>query len=253
LTGEIIGFYTDEKGKVRPLTKSTGRRLAVPKYKHIKGKIDVRGADVEKDTVKIAVPTEKGDHVEREVILVRHPSPYAKVVKGEPLPAGRMKQRVWVEQTDNRIAVKSPYSPQFVAKAKTLGGVWDPKTETWRFPRVMEKRVRDTLYEIYGETGDGPVEVVDVRVKIDPFLESRTSELWIFNRKVLEAQRYGAKKDKNVAIISGELPNETLYGDLGKLRGRNIEVMIPNVPKALAERYAKSMPEEVKIIEGETV
>jgi hypothetical protein len=227
----VIGFYTDERGKVRPITSSSGWRLAEP---------------------KIEKPEEK--RAKEEITLVKHPVSYEKSTKKSSMsPQLRLMQRVWVEQIGDRIAVKSPYTPQFIAKAKELGGVWDPKTETWRFPRVMEKRVRDTLYEIYGETGDGPVEVVDVRVKIDPFVKNRTSDLWIFNRRVFEAQRYGVKKDKNVAIISGELPNETLYGDLGRLRGRNIEVMIPNVPKALAERYAKNMPEEVKIIEGETI
>jgi hypothetical protein len=81
-TGNVIGFYTDEEKRIRPITAPKGKRI---KWKFVKGKLDITGVDVEKDKVKIKVPTEEGGTVEREVELKRHPSPYATVAenKGE--------------------------------------------------------------------------------------------------------------------------------------------------------------------------
>lgn len=243
--GEVIGFYTDERGKVRPLTRSTGRR-PIAKFRHIKGKLDLRAIDAERDVVKVAVPTEKGEHVEREVILVRHPSPYAKVVRGELAPEARLKQRVKVEDKGDTIVVDTPFDPEFVREARRLGGKWNGSA--WVFPKVMKGYVKEALDRIYGETGEGPVEVVDVRIKIDPFLDENKS-LWMFNKEVFRVNSARTvSKGKGIAVVSGDVPERISTNTISGLKDKGIEVVIPNVPKALADKYAQQNPDAIKIM-----
>ena len=69
---KTVGFYTNKKKRVRPITPRK-------RWRPVRAKLDIRGADVQKDTVKVAVPDKQGKEVEREYALMRHPSPYAKL------------------------------------------------------------------------------------------------------------------------------------------------------------------------------
>jgi hypothetical protein len=55
-----------------------------------------------------------------------------------------------VEEEDGRIAVSSPFHPNFPAKARGLGGVWDPTRRVWVFDAGDNDRVRSLCLEIYG-------------------------------------------------------------------------------------------------------
>ncbi len=57
-----------------------------------------------------------------------------------------------VEQ-DGRIAVKSPYHPNFPARARGLGGTWDAARRVWVFDASEEDRVKSLCREIYGTDG----------------------------------------------------------------------------------------------------
>ena len=59
-----------------------------------------------------------------------------------------------VEQEDGRIAVSSPYHPNFPARARSLGGIWDAARRVWVFDAGDHDRVRSLCREIYGT--DGP-------------------------------------------------------------------------------------------------
>jgi DNA repair protein RadC len=54
-----------------------------------------------------------------------------------------------VEQ-DGRIAVSTPYHPNFPARARMLGGEWDAARRVWIFEAGDEVRVRRLCHEIYG-------------------------------------------------------------------------------------------------------
>jgi len=64
-----------------------------------------------------------------------------------------------VEEEDGRIAVSSPYHPNFPARARTLGGIWDTARRVWVFDAADNDRVRSLCREIYGtdgrESGEG--------------------------------------------------------------------------------------------------
>jgi DNA repair protein RadC len=57
-----------------------------------------------------------------------------------------------VEQ-DGRIAVSTPYHPNFPARARMLGGEWDAAQRVWIFDAGDEVRVRRLCQEIYGADG----------------------------------------------------------------------------------------------------
>ena len=59
-----------------------------------------------------------------------------------------------VEQ-DGRIAVRSPFHPNFPARARGLGGAWDPVQRLWVFDAAAHDRVKSLCQEIYGAGADG--------------------------------------------------------------------------------------------------
>ena len=59
-----------------------------------------------------------------------------------------------VEQ-DGRIAVTSPYHPNFPARARILGGQWDSVRRVWVFDAREHDRVKSLCREIYGTDGSG--------------------------------------------------------------------------------------------------
>jgi len=60
---------------------------------------------------------------------------------------------VSVVEHDGRIAVSSPYHPNFPARARLLGGDWDAARHVWVFDAGEDDRVRSLCREIYGTDG----------------------------------------------------------------------------------------------------
>jgi DNA repair protein RadC len=58
-----------------------------------------------------------------------------------------------VEEGDGRIAVSSPYHPDFPVRARGLGGIWDAVRRVWVFDAGDHDRVRSLCREIYGTDG----------------------------------------------------------------------------------------------------
>jgi DNA repair protein RadC len=58
-----------------------------------------------------------------------------------------------VEEQDGRIAVSSPYHPDFPFRARSLGGIWDTARRVWVFDAGDHDRVRSLCREIYGADG----------------------------------------------------------------------------------------------------
>ena len=55
-----------------------------------------------------------------------------------------------VEEEDGRIAVSSPYHPNFPVRARSLGGIWDAARRLWVFDAGDHERVRSLCREMYG-------------------------------------------------------------------------------------------------------
>jgi len=61
-----------------------------------------------------------------------------------------------VEEEDGRIAVSSPYHPNFLSRARSLGGIWNAARRVWVFDSADHDRVRLLCREIYGTDGTFP-------------------------------------------------------------------------------------------------
>jgi DNA repair protein RadC len=86
-----------------------------------------------------------------------------------------------VEEEDGRIAVSSPYHPNFPARARALGGIWNAARRVWVFDAADHDRVRSLCREIYGtdclengEAGMAPFPVA-VRHGRNEFAEAVTA------------------------------------------------------------------------------
>ena len=60
---------------------------------------------------------------------------------------------VSIVEQDGRLAVNSPYHPNFPARARLLGGDWDVARRVWIFDAREDDRVRSLCREIYGTDG----------------------------------------------------------------------------------------------------
>ena len=69
--------------------------------------------------------------------------------------AGRSVPLSIVEE-DGRIAVTSPYHPNFPARARVLGGSWDAVRRVWLFDAGQRDRVKSLCEEIYGAGAQFP-------------------------------------------------------------------------------------------------
>ncbi len=62
---------------------------------------------------------------------------------------------VSIVEEDGQIVVGSPYQPDFPARARALGGIWDAVRRVWRFDAGDGERVKSLCREVYGDAGDG--------------------------------------------------------------------------------------------------
>jgi DNA repair protein RadC len=61
--------------------------------------------------------------------------------------------RVSIVERDGRLAVSSPYHPDFPPRARMLGGEWDAVRRLWLFDAGDGDRVRSLCREVYGTDG----------------------------------------------------------------------------------------------------
>jgi DNA repair protein RadC len=64
-----------------------------------------------------------------------------------------------IVEHDGRIAVTSPYHPDFPSRARMLGGEWDGGLRVWLFDAGDRERVRNLCREIYGADAGEPFPV----------------------------------------------------------------------------------------------
>jgi DNA repair protein RadC len=63
---------------------------------------------------------------------------------------------VSIVEQDGRLVVTTPYHPDFPARARMLGGVWDGTRRLWLFDAGDGNRVRILCRDIYGTDGTEP-------------------------------------------------------------------------------------------------
>lgn len=63
------------------------------------------------------------------------------------------------------VLLYAPYHPEMPAKARAIGGKWQPSNKNWAFDIRDEQRVRDLACEIYGTDGT-PTQTVTVHLAV---------------------------------------------------------------------------------------
>lgn len=140
---------------------------------------------------------------------------------------------------NDRILCTTPFHPDFAARAKKLGGRWEPSEKSWRFDRRDEASVRALCVRLFGTDGSPETasDVLTIRASSD-VCESRADSLWLAGRQVARVlgRDSGAKLGDGVVVLSGS------FGSGGSVKNPRITVRegttfeLRDVPRAMAER-----------------
>ena len=111
------------------------------------------------------------------------------------------------ETSRGRLAVTTPYSPEFVAAAKRLGGRWAPKNKAWTFDPRDRARVEDILTQCFGWVAAPSGELATVRVTIDDG-PGNAPEVRFAGRTICwrRGRDEAVRLADNVVIVDGRFP-----------------------------------------------
>ena len=111
-----------------------------------------------------------------------------------------------------KIHTRTPFSREFVAGAKKLGGRWNADAKTWDFPDTRTADVGKLCADVYGtdptaDAADAP-KLVNVRLTARRDLEKRHDGIRFAGRTVARAtgRDTGARPGEGAAFISGAEP-----------------------------------------------
>jgi hypothetical protein len=62
-----------------------------------------------------------------------------------------------------RVAVRSPYHPDFPKRAREIGGTWERGNRVWTFPRAMHEQARDLCVLCFGTESGVPTKPIPKR------------------------------------------------------------------------------------------
>lgn len=112
-------------------------------------------------------------------------------------------------EKENKILVSSPYSSEYVARAKKLNGKWNPANRTWEFPSKALPVVRSLLIEVFGES-DIPTAKKTIKIKAKNDISMLRNSIEAFGKTLARAtgRDSGARVSDNVALISGDIGSE---------------------------------------------
>jgi hypothetical protein len=150
----------------------------------------------------------------------------------------KMKSHVPVAQElFGELQVFSPYSAEFVRRARQLGGRWDRVQRCWIFDPRVKDLVSKTLLEIYGADGFTEPRLFNVTVKLRGKLQ--TDYLWGFGRMLLSKPHRDVRPrcGDSVVLVEGQFQQRggsARYPEIGSVEG--VVLRILDVPEAALER-----------------
>jgi len=107
---------------------------------------------------------------------------------------------------NGRIAIDTPYNPEFVRRIKKAGGRWNAGKKVWECDERSTDAVRAIMREVYG-MDDMPQELVTVRVTVQEkdTIDQHTGPVVLFGRTIASAfgRDGGAKVGEGVVFESG--------------------------------------------------
>jgi len=160
----------------------------------------------------------------------------------------------------SKIIVYSPYNPEFVKKARKLGGKWstirvkrEPKfhgdqdydlKQGWIFDARNEEFIRAILVEAYGHDGS-PTKVADITYTVEPS-DVDDKKLHLFGRLLLERRYrdYNVSPGEGVVIIDDQFPSSGGSQKYPRIDGAGSKLLIRDVPVSLIEEAFSKWPEK---------
>lgn len=153
--------------------------------------------------------------------------------------------KISAEKLDDVIRVVVPYHPEFVRRARMLGGRF--VDGAWVFDELMERHVKDVLCNIYGTDGSS-VELVDVRMKLNAY--GCRKEVWELGRLIVER----TDRDCPARLGGGVILESGGFSAIGGsikyplIDSNDAVVLVHDVPRMLAERAASEKPEVFSVV-----
>ena len=112
-----------------------------------------------------------------------------------------------IESLENgKIALLTPYNPEFVTRIKATGARWDANSKAWQIDAANIDVARKIMREVYGQDDQATVgDLVDVRVTIKERIIAECSPLYLFGKMVASAfsRDSGAKVAEDVCFETG--------------------------------------------------
>lgn len=143
-----------------------------------------------------------------------------------------------------QIKVQSPYSPEFIKKAKELAGKWSKPY--WIFDEKVAERLNEVLIEIYGE-GFEEVKRADIEINLDIYDNDGEDQLMF--RNLILATRFSrdsaVKVSENVYVKSGGFLSRGGSAKYPEVTWEDGTILVASVPITLID----NLPEGVSVVD----
>lgn len=154
-------------------------------------------------------------------------------------------------RSENRIAVKSPYSSSLPQRARALGGSWDAAKKVWLYDAADEELVRSLYMDVYGEWEGS--QHIRVRITTTKDLIGRCDSVYVCGVQIARAYgRDSGAKVMDAKYISGDLP---ISGGSAKHwctivpAGAMFDIQIPQDRLAALEREGEDRGFAVQVVD----
>lgn len=108
----------------------------------------------------------------------------------------------------DKIALYTPYNPQFVSKIKAAGARWNAEGKAWTMPAANIDIARDILREVYGhdDTPQPDEKLVRVKVTVLQSVSATCGPIVLLGRVIASAygRDSGARVGDGVSFIEGQ-------------------------------------------------
>lgn len=156
--------------------------------------------------------------------------------------------------SNDHIAVISPYEPKFVKRARELGGTWERKRKTWMFPNRQRDRVVEALDDSFGyEDAETYKERVIVRLAAgEKPIVSDKDAVRAAGRIIAQAwgRDSGAKLGPRVVLVKGSVRSGGSWKNWETIAEENSEFEV-ELPRMSAEKLVANPDpwSEVEIVQ----
>jgi hypothetical protein len=105
---------------------------------------------------------------------------------------------------NGKIAIETPYNPEFVKRIKKTGGRWNGRNKTWETDERNLDVVRSIMRDVYGQD-DLPQELINIRVTLKESVDELRGPIVMFGRTIASAfgRDSGAKIGSGVCFEAG--------------------------------------------------